>query len=179
MNFAFSEEQEELRRSVRRFLEDKSPVTEVRRLMETAEGYDPKVWAQMANELGLQSLHIPEAYGGQGFTFVEMVVVLEEMGRALLCAPFFSTVCLAANAVLNAGNEEQKAALLGGIASGETIATLAFTEPSGKWDANGITMEAAPDGSGGYSLSLGYRGSRGSPRTRSPMMLRWISEEPA
>jgi len=152
VNFAFSEEQEELRRSVRRFLEDKSPVTEVRRLMETTEGYDPKVWAQMANELGLQSLHIPEAYGGQGFSFVELVVVLEEMGRALLCAPFFSTVCLAADAIINAGTEEQKQALLPGIASGETIATLAFTEPSGKWDANGITMEATPDGSGGYTL---------------------------
>jgi alkylation response protein AidB-like acyl-CoA dehydrogenase len=157
VNFAFSEEQEELRRSVRRFLDDKSPVTEVRRLMETTEGYDPKVWAQMGNELGLQSLHIPEAYGGQGYSFVELVVVLEEMGRALLCAPYFASVCLAANAVLNAGTEEQKSALLPGIASGETIATLAFTEPSGKWDANGITMEAVPsdggsDGSGGYTL---------------------------
>jgi alkylation response protein AidB-like acyl-CoA dehydrogenase len=152
VNFAFSEEQEELRRSVRRFLDDKSPVTEVRRLMDTIEGYDPKVWAQMGNELGLQSLHIPEAYGGQGYSFVELVVVLEEMGRSLLCAPFFSTVCLAANAILNAGTEEQKSALLPGIASGETIATLAFTEPSGKWDAAGITMEATPDGSGGYTL---------------------------
>jgi len=152
VNFAFSEEQEELRRSVRRFLEDKSPATEVRRLMETTEGYDPKVWSQMGNELGLQSLHIPEAYGGQGFSFVELVVVLEEMGRALLCAPYFASVCLAANAILNAGTEEQKQALLPGIASGETIATLAFTEPSGKWDANGITMEAVPDGSGGYTL---------------------------
>jgi alkylation response protein AidB-like acyl-CoA dehydrogenase len=154
VNFAFSEEQEELRRSVRRFLDDKSPVTEVRRLMETTEGYDPKVWAQMGNELGLQSLHIPEAYGGQGYSFVELVVVLEEMGRALLCAPYFASVCLAANAILNAGTEEQKAELLPGIASGETIATLAFTEPSGKWDANGITMEAVPSdgGSGGYTL---------------------------
>ncbi|MDQ1503807.1 MAG: hypothetical protein QOD57_1534 [Actinomycetota bacterium] len=157
MNFAFSEEQEELRRSVRRFLDDKSPVTEVRRLMETTEGYDPKVWAQMGNELGLQSLHIPEAYGGQGYSFVELVVVLEEMGRSLLCAPYFASVCLAANAILNAGTEEQKAELLPGIASGETIATLAFTEPSGKWDANGITMEAVPSdggsgGSGGYTL---------------------------
>jgi len=152
VNFAFSEEQEELRRSVRRFLDDKSPVAEVRRLMDTIEGYDPKVWAQMGNELGLQSLHIPEAYGGQGYSFVELVVVLEEMGRSLLCAPFFSTVCLAANAILNAGTEEQKSALLPGIASGETIATLAFTEPSGKWDAAGITMEATPDGSGGYTL---------------------------
>ena len=156
MNFAFSEEQEELRRSVRRFLDDKSPVTEVRRLMDTTEGYDPKVWAQMGNELGLQSLHIPEAYGGQGYSFVELVVVLEEMGRSLLCAPYFASVCLAANAILNAGTEEQKSALLPGIASGETIATLAFTEPSGKWDAAGITMEATPssgpDGSGGYTL---------------------------
>ena len=158
MNFAFSEEQEELRRSVRRFLEDKSASAEVRRLMETTDGYDPKIWSQMANELGLQSLHIPEAYGGQGFSFVELVVVLEEMGRALLCAPYFSSVCLAANAILNAGTEEQKQALLPGIAAGETIATLAFTEPAGKWDANGITMEAVSsadgtDGSGGYTLS--------------------------
>src|SRR5688500_9898999 len=120
--------------------------------METTDGYDPKIWSQMANELGLQSLHIPEAYGGQGFSFVELVVVLEEMGRALLTAPLFSTVCLAANAILNAGTEEQKAEFLPGIASCHTISTLAFTEPSGKWDANGITMEAAPDGSGGYTL---------------------------
>ena len=152
MNFAFSEEQEELRRSVRRFLDDKSPVSEVRRLMETVEGYDPKVWGQMGNELGLQSLHIPEAYGGQGFSFVELTVVLEEMGRALLAAPYFSSVCLAANAILNAGAEDEKAALLPGIASGETIATLAFTEPAGKWDAAGITMEATPS-DGGYRLS--------------------------
>jgi alkylation response protein AidB-like acyl-CoA dehydrogenase len=157
VDFAFSEEQEELRRSVRRFLEDKSPVSEVRRLMEMTEGYDAKVWAQMGNELGLQSLHIPEAYGGQGYSFVELGVVLEEMGRALLCAPYFASVCLAANAVLNAGTEEQRAALLPGIASGEVIATLAFTEPNGRWDASGITMEAVPagpgpDGSGGYTL---------------------------
>ncbi len=158
MNFAFSEEQEELRRSVRRFLEGKSPIPEVRRLMETTEGYDEAVWAQMGKELGLQSLHIPEAYGGQGYSFVELVVVLEEMGRALLCAPFYASVCLAANAILNAGTEDEKQALLPGIAAGDTIATLAFTEPNGRWDASGITMEAVaagngPDGSGGYTLS--------------------------
>ena len=67
MNFGFSEEQEELRTAVRRFLADKSPETEVRRLMETTEGYDPAVWAQMADQLGLQSLTIPEEYGGSGF----------------------------------------------------------------------------------------------------------------
>jgi alkylation response protein AidB-like acyl-CoA dehydrogenase len=152
VNFAFSEEQDQLREAVRRFLESKSPESEVRRLMETTEGYDPAVWKQMANELGLQSLHIPEAYGGQGFTFVELGIVLEEQGRALLCAPYFSTVVLAANAILNAGSDEEKGALLPGIASGETIATLAFTEPNGKWDADGITMEATESGDG-YTLN--------------------------
>ena len=101
VDFAFSEEQDQLRDAVRRFLEAKSPSAEVRRLMETDEGYDPAVWSQMANELGLQSLHIPEEYGGQGFTWVELGIVLEEMGAALLCAPYYSTVVLAANAIMN------------------------------------------------------------------------------
>src|SRR4249920_2086570 len=129
MNFAFSEEQDQLRDAVRKFMEAKSPESEVRRLMETTDGYDPAVWAQMAQELGLQSLHLPEAHGGQGFTFVELGIVLEEMGRVLLCAPYFSTVCLATNALLNAGTDAKQDALLPGIASGETIATLAVTEP--------------------------------------------------
>src|SRR5271165_5533786 len=128
VNFAFSEEQEELRKSVRRFLEDKSPETEVRRLMETEEGYDPAVWAQMAQQLGLQGLAIPEEFGGSGYTYVELIVVLEEMGRALLCAPYFSTVALAANALLASGDEQAKKDLLPGLALGETIATVAFTE---------------------------------------------------
>jgi alkylation response protein AidB-like acyl-CoA dehydrogenase len=152
VNFAFSEEQEELRRTVRQFLESKSPSTEVRRLMETTEGYDPAVWSQMAEQLGLQSLHIPEEYGGQGFSFVELAIVLEEMGRVLLCAPYFSTVVLATNAILNAGSPDDRKALLPGIASGETIAALAFTEPNGKWDAAGITMEATQAG-GNWTLN--------------------------
>src|SRR6185503_16674875 len=108
MNFAFSEEQEELRKSVRRFLESKSPETEVRRLMETTEGYDDKVWAQMGQELGLQGLAIPEEYGGSGYTYVELIIVLEEMGRALLAAPYFATVALAANALLTSGDDAAK-----------------------------------------------------------------------
>ena len=152
MNFAFSEEQEQLREAVRRFMEAKSPSSEVRRLMETTEGYDEAVWKQMAQELGLQSLHIPEAHGGQGFTFVELGIVLEEMGRVLLCAPYFSTVVLAADAIMNAGTDAQQGELLPGIASGETIAALAFTEPNGRWDASGITMEASGSGDS-YQLS--------------------------
>ncbi len=155
MNFAFSEEQDQLRDAVRRFLESKSPSSEVRRLMETTEGYDPAVWNQMANELGLQSIHIPEGYGGQGFTFVELAIVLEEMGRVLLCAPYFSSVVLAADAIMNAGTDAQKGELLPGIASGETIATLAFTEPNGRWDASGIEMEA--QGSGDSSTLSGTK----------------------
>jgi alkylation response protein AidB-like acyl-CoA dehydrogenase len=142
MNFAFSEEQEELRRIVRQFLDSKSSEATVRELMETTEGYDPKVWSQMANELGLQSLIIPEEFGGQGFGYVELTVVLEEMGRRLLCAPYFSTVALATNTLLHAGDDAAKKEFLPQIASGELTATLAFTEESGKWDESGITMEA-------------------------------------
>ena len=152
MNFAFSEEQEELRRITRQFLESKSPESEVRRLMDTDEGYDPAVWSQMANELGLQSLIIPEEYGGQGFTFVELTVVLEEMGRALLCAPYFSSCVLAASALLHSGDDAAKKEHLPGIASGETIATLAFTEPNGKWDESGIEATATKAGDG-YKLN--------------------------
>ncbi len=152
MNFAFSEEQEELRRIVRQFLDAKSSEAEVRRLMETTEGYDTAVWSQMANELGLQSLTIPEEFGGQGFGYVELTVVLEEMGRRLLCAPYFATVVLAANTLIHSGDDAAKKDLLPGIASGETIATLAFTEENGKWDEAGITMTATPAGDG-YTLS--------------------------
>ncbi|HWD53781.1 MAG TPA: acyl-CoA dehydrogenase family protein [Acidimicrobiales bacterium] len=148
MNFAFSDEQEELRAAVRRFLSEKSPETEVRRLMDTTEGYDPAVWSQMADQLGLQSLTIPEEFGGSGFTYVELLVVLEEMGAALLCAPFFSSVALAANALLTSGDDEAKKSYLPGIASGETIATLAITEDNGKWDFSGIECKAAQLGDG-------------------------------
>ncbi len=151
MNFAFTEEQEQLRQFVRSFLEDKSSEAAVREQMETENGFDPAVWSQMAEQLGLQSLIIPEEYGGQGFGFVELGVVLEEMGRALLCAPFLSGV-LASTAIMHGGDDEAKKALLPGIASGETIATLAFTEESGRWDETGITMEATPSGDG-HTLS--------------------------
>jgi alkylation response protein AidB-like acyl-CoA dehydrogenase len=146
MNFAFSEEQEELRNIVRQFLEAKSPESAVREQMETERGYDPEVWSQMAEQLGLQSLIIPEEFGGQGFGYVELTVVLEEMGRALLCAPYFSSVVLAANTLIQSGDQAAQAALLPGIASGETIATLAFTEANGRWDESGIEATATDDG---------------------------------
>ena len=152
MNFAFSEEQEELRRIVRAFLEDKSAEDEVRRLMETEEGYDQAVWSQMGEQMGLQGLIVPEENGGSGYSYVELIVVLEEMGRALLCAPYFSTVVLAANTLIHSGDDAAKAAHLPGIAMGETIATLAFTEANGRWDESGIEM-AATEAGDGYTLS--------------------------
>ena len=144
MSFSFSDEQEELRRVVRSFLEDKSPPTEVRRLMETVEGYDREVWRQLSEDLGLTAVHVPQEYGGQGFSFVELCIVLEEMGRALLCAPYFGSVALATNAILNAATETRKKELLPAIAAGETIATLALTEPSGRWDSSGVELTATP-----------------------------------
>ena len=146
MNFAFSDEQEELRKVVRQFLENKSPETAVREQMDTEQGYDAAVWSQMAEQLGLQGLAIPEEYGGSGYGFIELVVIFEEMGRSLLCAPYFATVALAATTLLQSGDDAAKKAHLPGIASGETIATLAFTEANGKWDESGITATAAKDG---------------------------------
>ena len=146
MNFAFSEEQEELRRTVRAFLEQKSPEAEVRRLMETEEGYDQAVWKQMGEQMGLQGLAIPEEYGGSGYSYIELIVVLEEMGRRLLAAPYFSTVVLAANTLLQSGDDAAKKEYLPGIASGETIATLAITEANGRWDEEGITLQASGSG---------------------------------
>ncbi|MEX2625980.1 MAG: acyl-CoA dehydrogenase family protein, partial [Ilumatobacteraceae bacterium] len=152
MNFAFTEEQEELRSTVRAFLESKSPEEAVREQMETDTGFDPAVWKQMAEQMGLQGLHIPEEHGGSGYSFIELGIVLEEMGRALLCAPFFSSVVLAANTLMHSGDDAAAAEYLPGIASGETIATVAYTEPSGKWDESGIEMEATKSGDG-YTLS--------------------------
>ncbi len=146
MNFAFNDEQEELRRIVRQFLEDKSPEAAVREQMDTTDGYDEAVWAQMADQLGLQGLVIPEEHDGSGFGFVELIVVLEEMGRALLCAPYFSSVVLGAQTLIHSGDDAAKAAYLPGIASGETRATLALTEPAGRWDEAGITLAATGSG---------------------------------
>ncbi|HUA54414.1 MAG TPA: acyl-CoA dehydrogenase family protein [Candidatus Sulfotelmatobacter sp.] len=146
MRFSFTPEQEEFRAGLRRLLEQRAPTTEARRLMETEAGWERESWRRLNQELGLTAVHIPEAYGGQGFGFVELAIVLEEMGRALLCAPYFASTALAATAILNAGTETDKQRLLPGIAAGDTIATLAFTEPNGRWDTSGVETTATRDG---------------------------------
>src|SRR5258707_3121910 len=136
MRFSFTPEQEEFRTGLRRALDARSPTKDVRRLMATETGFEREGWQKLNQELGLTAIHIPEAYGGQGFGYAELAIVLEEAGRGLLCAPFLSTV-LAATAILNAGTEEQKRALLPAIAEGTTTATLAFSEDDGRNDAAG------------------------------------------
>ena len=152
MRFSFTDEQEQIRDVVRRFLAEQSPAGEIRRLMATEQGWERAVWQRLSGELGLTGVHIPEVYGGQGLGFVELCVVLEEMGRALLCAPYFASVVLAANAILNGASEDQKRELLPGIAAGATVATLAFVEDDGRWDGTSTALTATRSGSG-YRLS--------------------------
>src|SRR5690606_18115729 len=114
MTFVFSAEQEELRRTVRTFLERVSPEDEVRRLMETEDGYDPAVWKKLSRELGLTGIHILEQFGGSGFSYVELCIALEEMGARLFCSPFFASAVLGAGALLESGDLAAQQDLLPG-----------------------------------------------------------------
>ena len=140
-----------LRKSARDFLAAESPMTYVRRMMEDDRGFTDAQWKQMA-ELGWMGLILPEQYGGAGGDFVDMVVVLEEMGRAVLPGPFFATVILGGVALLEGGSDGQKASFLPKIAAGDLRVTLAQLEPNARWDAEGIELQARKDG-GGYRLA--------------------------
>jgi alkylation response protein AidB-like acyl-CoA dehydrogenase len=144
MNLSVSAEQRELRDSVRRFLADRAPMSRVRELMETPDGTDRQVWQQAGAQLGLQGIAIPEQYGGAGFTFAEQAIVLEELGAALYGGPYLASAVLAATALLSASDEAARRELLPGIASGQTVATLAFTEDDGSWEPEAIRLTAAP-----------------------------------
>jgi alkylation response protein AidB-like acyl-CoA dehydrogenase len=148
MILGVSAEQEELRASVRRFLADRAPITAVRELMETTDGLDAGVWRQAGEQLGLQGIAIPEEYGGAGFSFAEQAIVLEELGAALYGGPYLASAVLAATALLASPDEDARKAYLPGIASGEVIATLAFTEEDGSWDPDAIRLAATRDGDG-------------------------------
>jgi alkylation response protein AidB-like acyl-CoA dehydrogenase len=149
MDFAFSEEQEMLRSSTRDFLAKEVSSKVVRKLMEADGAYDEGLWRKITG-LGWTALGIPEQYGGVG-TFLDLIVVLEEAGRALMPGPFFATMGLAVPALIEAGTEVQKKEVLGAIADGSARATLALTEPSGRWDAGAVTLSAKPSG-GGWRL---------------------------
>lgn len=126
MLFEFSEEQLEFRQVLSRFFMEKSPSPKVRTLMATDEGYDPDVWQQMCRELGLQALVIPEEFGGIGGNIIDLIAVFEEMGKVLLCAPYFSTVGLATNILVHHDDEFAKTRYLPKIATGEIRATAAI-----------------------------------------------------
>src|SRR6201995_4311505 len=145
MILGVSAEQEELRASVRRFLADRAPLSRVRALMDDGET-DWAVWEQAGSQLGLQGLAIPESYGGAGFTFAEQAIVLEEFGAALYGGPYLASAVLAATALLASPDESARQQWLPGIASGETVATLAFTEDDGSWDPAAIKLAAVKEG---------------------------------
>jgi len=136
------EELDELREAVREFLTAKSPESAVRAAMESGPRHDPAVWDQMARQLRLPGLALPSDYGGDGFGLTELEVVLEEMGAALLCSPFFATVVLAAQALLASADEAACARYLPGIAAGQTIATLAAAEGNASWDPAMVAARA-------------------------------------
>ena len=147
MDFGFSEEQDMLRESVREFLVGECPMTYVRKMMEDERGFSDEQWSKMA-ALGWTSLIVPEEYGGAGLTLVDMVVVLEEMGKVVMPGPFLASTILGGVAIALGGSSDQKKRYLGGLASGEQRATLAQVEDSGRWDAKGIALRAEADGQG-------------------------------
>ncbi|MGH7785249.1 MAG: acyl-CoA dehydrogenase family protein [Candidatus Binatia bacterium] len=151
MDFGFSEEQDMLRQSVKGFLEAECEMTYVRLMMEDERGFSDDQWKKMV-ALGWTSLIIPEEFGGAGLNMVDMVVVLEEMGKVVMPGPFFATAILGGVAIDLGGSTEQKQQYLPAIAEGKLRATLAQVEESGRWDAEGIAMPAKTAGAG-FSLS--------------------------
>lgn len=148
MDFAFTEEQEMIRESAIGFLAEQSNSEAIRKAMVSDTGFDPALWEKICAEMFWQAIHIPEQYGGMGLGYVELAALLEQMGKHLLCSPYFSTVCLGVNALLVAGSEEQKQQYLTQIAEGSLTATLAYTGTSGRWDAGAVeaTYSETDDG---------------------------------
>ena len=151
MDFGFNQEQELLRATARKFFESECPSEFVRARMAEPAGVTDEFWAKLA-EQGWLGLIYPEEYGGAGLGFVDLTVLMEEMGRAVMPGPFFSTVLQGGLAILEAGSPAQKTEWLGKISAGEAKATLAFTEPSARWDAGAVSVAAREVG-GRFTLS--------------------------
>jgi alkylation response protein AidB-like acyl-CoA dehydrogenase len=145
MDLGLSEEQEMLKNFARDFLEKECPEKLVRDMEEDEKGYSPELWQKMA-EQGWQGLIIPPEYGGSGMTFVDLIILVEEFGRALVPGPFIPTVIGGAIPILEMGSEEQKKEFLPKLAAGQMIMTLAVTEPTARFDAEGVELEAKAEG---------------------------------
>lgn len=161
MEFRFTDEQKMIRETAEAFLRDVSTSEDVRRAMATEAGFEPELWQRITQELCFQAITIPEEFGGMGLGYVELAAVLEQMGRVLLCSPFFSTVCWGVNALLVAGTEAQKAQFLPQIAEGSLTATVAYTGPEaaragGSWGADAVTA-TYQESADGYELNGSYR----------------------
>jgi alkylation response protein AidB-like acyl-CoA dehydrogenase len=152
IDFAFTDEHEELRATLRAFLQEKSGQAAVREQMASERGYDPLVWEQMAEQMGLAGLIVPEEFGGAGFGYVELLIAMEEMGRALLCAPYLGTAVFATNALIHCASETARKELLVGIAAGKSIVSVAHAEDNGRWDLAGVEMRAEKS-EDGFSLT--------------------------
>lgn len=156
MEFSFTEEQKMIRDTAQAFLAEVSSSNAIRSAMDTEQGFDPQIWQRICEEMYWQAIHIPEEYGGMGLGYVDLVVMLEQMGRYLLCSPFFSTVCLASNALIVAGTDEQKQQYLTQICEGSLTATLAYTSKNGQWDATAVQGIVTAQGDD-YVLNGTYR----------------------
>src|SRR4030042_1118067 len=145
MDLGLSDEQEMLRNFARGFREKECPETLVRAMEDDEKGHSPELGLKRAQQ-GWQGLIIPEKYVATGMTFADLTVLMEEFGRALVPGPFISTVVLVALPILEAGTEAQKQEFLPKIAAGDLIMTLALTEPSARWDADGVQLSAKAEG---------------------------------
>lgn len=148
-----SEEHAELRATLRRFFDSRSPEAAIRKVIDSEPGFDVELWRQMAKQLGLQGLGLPETYGGSGYGELETTIVFEELGRALVPSPFFPTVALAAELLLAVGDEEVNRRYLPEIASGNLVATVAIAEPDGSWHCQDSSGVVAVESDGGWRLS--------------------------
>ena len=153
MTLVFTDDQEQFRESIQRFLADQMPTTKVRQLMATEHGSDPAVWQQASAQLALTGIHIPEAFCGAGFGAVELGIALEEMGGSLFCGPYFSSAVLSAYALMLCGDEDQQEQWLGDIAGGGRRACLAVTEYTGLWQQDDIATTAVTQSSGDVLLN--------------------------
>jgi alkylation response protein AidB-like acyl-CoA dehydrogenase len=151
MDIGFTEEQELLRASARRFLENECPSAFVRQRMAEPEAMTEVFWKKLA-EQGWFSILYPEEAGGSGLGLVDMTVLMEEMGRAVMPGPFFSTVLLGGAAILEAGSQGQRQEWLLRIAAGSAKISLAWTEPNARWDAASI-VTTGRETPGGFVLS--------------------------
>jgi alkylation response protein AidB-like acyl-CoA dehydrogenase len=174
VNFAFSDEQQAFRASIRRFVQERWPVSESRRLADDPRGFDAQVWRTMTGELGLAALLIPEAAGGQGFSMLELGIALEELGAELAGGPLFASACLGALALLAVADEGERKELLPELASGEAIVSLAYR--------NGV--RAVDDRLAGDKSSCSTPRTRRScscarTTTRAPASTRWSAARAA